>query len=222
MPVSVNCPIRYHADPAFRPDYNPPGNEIVFPAGILQPPLFDTSVPLYLTYGAFGSIAGHELSHAFDSSGRHFDANGNYTDWWTADTVAAFESRARCFVEQYSHFSIAAPDGTRVPVNGRLTLGENIADAGGAAAAYAAWVRSRSAADFDLPGLEKRFAHEQLFFVGYSTFWCGKISPQVALNRVLSDPHAPDFARALGTMANSKAFLGAFKCPVKEPTCELW
>jgi endothelin-converting enzyme len=192
----------------------------------MQPPLFDPDLPHYLTYGAFGSIAGHELSHAFDSLGRHYDANGNYTDWWTPSTVRAFESRARCFVEQYSHFNVSAPDGSRVPVNGWLTLGENIADAGGSAAAFAARAAARgrpggAEEEADLPGLEG-YSHDQLFFVSQATFFCGKISNEEAVRLVYTNPHAPDFARVLGTMANSRGFREAYNCPVKKPTCEIW
>jgi endothelin-converting enzyme len=189
----------------------------------MQPPLFDPNLPPYLTYGAFGSIAGHELSHAFDSMGRHYDANGNYTDWWTPSVVRAFESRAQCFVEQYSGFNVSAPDGSQVPVNGRLTLGENIADAGGSAAAVAARAAAldRTGWEADLPGLEG-YSHDQLFFISYATFFCSKVSSEAAVNRAYTDPHAPEFARVLGTMANSKGFRVAYKCPLKKPTCEIW
>jgi endothelin-converting enzyme len=106
--------------------YNPPGNEIVFPAGIMQAPVFyDPSIPKYLSYGAFGAVAGHELSHAFDSSGRNYDQNGNYTDWWDESTITAFKKKTDCFVEQYHNFTIPTKDGP-LAINGKLTLGENI------------------------------------------------------------------------------------------------
>jgi endothelin-converting enzyme len=205
--------------------YNPPGNEIVFPAGIMQFPVFSVSVPSYLSYGAFGSVSGHELSHAFDSTGRHYDQNGNYTDWWTDATVKGFEERADCFVGQYANFSVEGPDGGRLAVNGRLTLGENIADAGGVSAAFAAWKRREAADDgsgeLDLPGLDY-FTHEQLFFVNYANWWCGKSRKETAIQRIYTDPHAPKWARILGTMANSRDFKESFKCADKEPVCELW
>lgn len=144
------------------------GNEIVFPAGIMQPPLFSDELPAYVSYGAFGSVSGHELSHAFDNSGRHFDENGNYTDWWTNSTVAEFEKRAECFVDEYSKFTVEGNNGEPLHVNGRLTLGENIADAGGVAAAFAAWKeRQQAMPDQDLPGLD-HFSHAQLFHVFYA------------------------------------------------------
>ncbi|KAK5019059.1 hypothetical protein LTR16_000941 [Cryomyces antarcticus] len=203
-------------------DYNPPGNEIVFPAGIMQFPVFDVNVPKYVSYGAFGSVSGHELSHAFDSTGRHYDQNGNYTDWWTNKTVAGFSERADCFVSQYSNYTVEGADGKPLHVNGRLTLGENIADAGGLSASLLAWKkRAAEHPNQDLPGLEY-FSQEQLFFVSYANWWCGKSRKETAINRIFTDPHAPKWARILGTMANSRDFRRSFHCPVKEPVCTLW
>ena len=207
--------------------YNPPGNEIVFPAGIMQFPVFDVAVPPYLSYGAFGSVSGHELSHAFDSTGRHYDQNGNYTDWWTPSTVSNFKDRAECFVSQYHNFTVPGPDDRPLHVNGKLTLGENIADAGGVSAAFAAWKQRRAdksgmvPENEDLPGLEF-FTQEQLFFVSYANWWCGKSRKETAISRIYTDPHAPKWARILGTMANSRDFKEAFGCETKEPVCELW
>ena len=202
--------------------YNPPGNEIVFPAGIMQFPVFDVELPQYISYGAFGSVSGHELSHAFDSTGRHYDQNGNYTDWWTNSTVGGFTERADCFVDQYQNFTIPGPDEKPIHVNGKLTLGENIADAGGVAAAFAAWKKRRDETpNANLPGLE-HFTQEQLFFVSYGNWWCGKSRKEAAISRIYTDPHSPVWARILGTMANSRDFRESFNCPVKEPVCELW
>jgi endothelin-converting enzyme len=202
--------------------YNPPGNEIVFPAGIMQFPVFDVAVPQYLSYGAFGSVSGHELSHAFDSTGRHYDQNGNFTDWWTEKTVEAFEKKAECFVQQYANFTVPGPDDKPLHVNGRLTLGENIADAGGLSAAFKAWQkRAAEKPNANLPGLDF-FSQEQLFFVNYANWWCGKTRKETAIQRIYLDPHAPKFARILGTMANSREFRESFQCKEKEPVCELW
>ncbi|KAI1107291.1 endothelin-converting enzyme 1 [Jackrogersella minutella] len=202
--------------------YNPVGNEIVFPAGIMQFPVFELGLPNYVSYGAFASVAGHELSHAFDNSGRHYDEHGNFTDWWTNNTVQEFDKRADCFVDQYSNFTVQGNNGEPLHVNGRLTLGENIADAGGVSAAFAAWKeRTASAPDESLPGLDF-FTHEQLFFVFYGNWWCGKARKEQAIQAIYTDPHSPAFARVLGTTANSRAFRESFNCPVKEPTCELW
>ncbi|KAH7359692.1 hypothetical protein BKA66DRAFT_573986 [Pyrenochaeta sp. MPI-SDFR-AT-0127] len=202
--------------------YNPPGNEIVFPAGIMQFPVFDVDVPAYMSYGPFGSVAGHELSHAFDSTGRHYDQNGNYTDWWSKSTVEAFKEKTNCFVSQYGNFTVPGPNDKPLHVNGRLTLGENIADAGGLSASFQAWKRrAAEKPNKDLPGLE-HFTQDQLFFVSYSNWWCGKTRKDTAINRIYTDPHAPKWARILGTMANSREFRESFQCKVKEPTCQLW
>lgn len=203
--------------------YNPPGNEIVFPSGIMQFPIFSLDVPDYISYGSFAAVAGHELSHAFDSTGRHYDINGNLTDWWPQQTVDEFEKRAQCFVEQYSEFSIEAPSGERIHVNGKLTLGENIADAGGLNAAFSAW-RKREARNpsLELPGLQGRLTKEQLFFVSYGRSWCSKIRKEAAVDRIRTDPHSPAWVRILGTTANAPGFLEVFNCPVKKPRCELW
>ena len=147
--------------------YNPPGNEIVFPAGIMQAPVFyDPEIPKYLSYGAFGAVAGHELSHAFDSLGRNYDQHGNYTDWWDESTIKAFKKKTECFVEQYHNYTIPTKKGP-LAINGKLTLGENIADAGGLTAAYQSWqVRDKENADLLLPGLQN-FTKEQTFFLAY-------------------------------------------------------
>ncbi len=210
--------------------YNPPHNEIVFPAAIMQLPLFSVDLPSYISYGAFGAVAGHELSHAFDNNGRHFDVRGRLNDWWTNETVAAFEKRTQCIVDEFNNFTVIGKDGP-IHVKGRQTLGENIADSGGISAAWLAWKDRLAAAstgttgarvgELGLPGLE-HFTHEQLFFVSYGNAWCSKFRPAMMTSRVLGDVHSPDPIRALGTVANSRGFREAFNCPVKEPTCELW
>ncbi|KAI1083868.1 hypothetical protein F5B20DRAFT_353684 [Whalleya microplaca] len=202
--------------------YNPVGNEIVFPAGIMQFPSFAVDLPGYVSYGAFASVAGHELSHAFDDSGRNYDENGNYTNWWTNSTINEFTKRANCFVDQYDNFTIEGTNGSALHVNGELTLGENIADAGGISASFGAWKqRQETTPDQDLPGLDF-FNHEQLFFVFYANWWCDKSRQEKMINAIRTDPHSPAFARILGPLANSRAFKETFSCPVKEPTCELW
>ena len=178
--------------------YNPAGNEIVFPAGIMQAPVFyDPAIPQYLTYGAFGSVSGHELSHAFDSTGRHYDETGNFTDWWDDETVQSFKDKAKCFVDQYHEFTVPNSDGDPLHVNGRLTLGENIADAGGLNAAFAAWKEIDTGNPGELlPGLQ-HFSKEQLFFISYGNWWCGKARPETAINLIYRDPHSPTWARIL-------------------------
>ena len=175
---------------------------------------------------------------AFDSSGRHFDQNGNYTDWWDDQTIQAFKAKTDCFVEQYSKFTIQDPEGKTLHVNGKLTLGENIADAGGLSAAFHAWkeIEKKHAGQL-LPGLQ-RFTKEQMFFITYPSLFCGKTRQERAVNLIYKDAHSPSWARILvsticsvertktdkrqGTVANSREFRQAFSCPQKEPTCELW
>lgn len=204
--------------------YNPTHNEIVFPAAIMQFPLFSVDLPSYVSYGAFGAVAGHELSHAFDNNGRHYDLHGRYSNWWTNATIEAFEAKAECIVEEFNNITLIGKDGP-INVNGRQTLGENIADSGGLTAARSAWDArrkdSKSTKDKSLPGLE-HFTHEQMFYISYSNAWCSKFRPESLTNLVQTDEHSPDPARIKGTIANSRGFREAFSCPNKEPTCELW
>jgi len=202
--------------------YNPSGNEIVFPAGIMQLPVFGDALPEYVSYGAFGSVAGHELTHGFDNNGAHYDENGKYADWWDNATLANFDKKTQCFVDQFNKFTITGNDGKPLHVNGKLTLGENIADAGGLSASYAAWQRRNAAKpDTHIAGLEQ-FTKEQMFFVSYSNWWCGKVRTGQAVQYIYSDPHSPADKRIVGTLANSQGFREAFKCKSKEPTCALW
>lgn len=137
------------------------------------------------------------MKSAFDSSGRHYDETGNYTDWWDDKTIAAFEERAQCFIDQYSKFTVTGPNLKPLHVNGRLTLGENIADAGGISATFHAWKKREDASpDPVLPGLS-RFSKEQLFFISYGNWWCSKTSPEAAEGAIYSDPHAPKPARII-------------------------
>jgi endothelin-converting enzyme len=202
--------------------YSPSGNEIVFPAGIMQLPVFGDELPEYVSYGAFGSVAGHELTHGFDNNGAHYDETGKYADWWDNTTLSNFNKKTKCFVDQYQAFTIPGLDGKPLHVNGKLTLGENIADAGGLTASFAAWQkRAKTSPNKLLPGLEQ-FSAEQMFFISYSNWWCGKVRPAQAVNYVYTDPHSPADKRIIGTLSNSKAFREAFQCKVKQPSCELW
>lgn len=158
---------------------------------------------------------------AFDNTGSQYDESGRYSSWWDNKTRAAFENKTECFIDEYAKFSVPGPDGS-LHVNGKLTLGENVADAGGVHAAFSAWKkREKEEPSLGLPGLEF-FTNEQLFFVNYANWWCGKSTKEAAIQRIYADPHAPKWARVLGTMANSAEFKKAFNCPTMEPTCELW
>jgi len=185
--------------------YNPPNNEIVFPAGILQPPFFDMRVDDAYLYGAIGAVIGHEMTHGFDDSGRQYDAKGNLRDWWTAEDAAHFKQRADRVVAQYDGY--VGVD--TLHVNGRLTLGENIADLGGLAVAYQAYEHS-------LAGRERKvldgFTPEQRFFIGFARGWRAKMRPEALRTRILSDPHSPSYWRANGSLSNLPEFRSAFGC----------
>ena len=146
-------------------------NNINFPAGILQPPFFDAKLDDAVNYGGIGAVIGHELTHGFDDSGRRFDAKGNLRDWWTAEDGKAFEQRAECVDKQYSQY-VAVGD---VRLNGKLTLGENVADNGGLRIAYMAFMDSI---------MNKRltkidgFTPEQRFFLGWGQVWCSHMTPE--------------------------------------------
>ncbi|KAL7424231.1 hypothetical protein Q5752_001817 [Cryptotrichosporon argae] len=209
--------------------YNPPDGEIVFPAGILQPPFYSYNWPAYLRYGAFGAVAAHELTHAFDNSGSQYDEAGRLRDWWTNATVEAFEERAQCVAKQYSQYFVFDDKGNKVHINGNV----NIADSG-LAQAYAAWQASRPSAsalarapEARLPGLD--YSAEQLFFLAFARVWAQLTRPATAVSRIRTDPHSPPYWRATGTLTNLGAFHDAFRCkvgsrmnPPKKEQCSLW
>ncbi|GME64811.1 putative endothelin-converting enzyme protein [Neofusicoccum parvum] len=204
--------------------YNPTTNEIAFPAGIMKNPFFNRDVPEYISYGSFGVVAGHELTHGFDDSGSQYDENGAFNQWWDNTTRANFENRTQCFVDQYSKFTVPGltPDET-LNVNGRLTLGENVADSGGLSSAYAAWTKREAENPNQLlPDLPEEFTKERLFFLSFATAWCWNIRTEARVQRIYTDPHSPNNYRTIGALSNSRPFKEAFNCPVKEPTCELW
>lgn len=193
--------------------YNPSQNEIVFPAGILQPPFFHVNVPDALNFGGIGTVIGHEILHGFDNHGRHFDSKGRLLDWWSSATAEAFEQKSQCFVEQYSRFYILDPHKNPVFVNGNLTLGENLADNGGMKQSFETF--RKQPPSLQLPGL--MLNPEQLFFLSFSHVWCGKVSPQNALQGIRTDPHSPYFVRVNAAVQNSDLFAKAFECPTKSP-----
>ncbi|KAL2265836.1 hypothetical protein VTJ83DRAFT_6936 [Remersonia thermophila] len=204
--------------------YDPLRNSIAILAGYSHLPAFHPSLPTFAQYGALGFIIGHEFAHSVDSSGRGFNEDGEARAWWDAETVAGFEERAQCFVDQYGSYTVEVPGG-RANVNGNLTLGENLADAGGLRAAYDAWVVNRDAMpsvwDQSLPGLED-FTHEQLFFLFYAHGFCDTTSPFLMEQIYLPDEHSPHQVRILAGLDNSKAFKEAWKCKSKEPKCSLF
>lgn len=183
--------------------YNPSVNEIVFPAGILQPPFFNAEADDAVNYGAIGAVIGHELTHGFDDQGRNFDAKGNLTNWWTSEDSAKFEAKAKVLIEQYNKFVVL----DSLHVNGELTLGENIADLGGLAIAYEAFKRTEQGkGDKMIDG----FTPDQRFFLGFSRIWAGSITPEAQAQRLITDPHSPANYRVNGTLSNLPEFYSTF------------
>ena len=203
--------------------YNPSMNEMVFPAGILQPPFFTRGAPDAVNYGAIGMVVGHELTHGFDDEGRQFDAVGNLRDWWTKSVAAEFDRRAQCVVDQFDGYT--AVDDVRL--NGQLTLGENIADLGGLKLAFAAYQASRAGKSPEPP--VAGFTPEQAFFISYAQSWCTAIRPEFARLLAQTDAHAAARWRVNGPLSNLPEFQKAFGCPVGSPMaraggkrCEIW
>ncbi|HTE06739.1 MAG TPA: M13 family metallopeptidase [Planctomycetota bacterium] len=186
--------------------YNPALNEIVFPAGILQPPYFSEDVDDAVNYGAMGAVIGHEMTHGFDDQGSQYDAQGNLRDWWTAKDREEFERRAGVVEHQFSDY-VAIDD---LHVNGKLTLGENIADLGGLTIAYHAYVKSQegkpAAAAID------GFTPQQRFFLAWAQAWRNNIRPEALRLQVNTNPHSPGRFRGLGPLSNMPEFAAAFGC----------
>jgi putative endopeptidase len=204
--------------------YSAARNEMVFPAGILQPPFFNRAAPEPVNYGAIGMVVGHELSHGFDDKGRQYDGSGNLRDWWSPSVARRFESRAACLVEQFSAYE-PIPG---VTLDGKLTLGENIADLAGLELAHAAMQSARKGR----PDAERKllgFTPEQQFFVGYAQSWCAKFRDEDVRRRAVTDPHAPPRFRVNGALANMPGFAAAFECREGSPMaraaeqrCRIW
>jgi putative endopeptidase len=207
--------------------YNPQMNDINFPAGILQPPFFDDSRDDAVNYGAAGAVIGHELTHGFDDEGRQFDGKGNLEDWWTPADGKQFTERADCVVKEYDGF-VGVDD---LHVNGKLTLGENIADLGGLKLAFLAYL---DRAQKDGVDLEKKGSAEygglnpqQQFFVSYGQNWCQNNRPENLRLRIQTDPHSPEEFRANGVVKNLTEFQKAFACKTGQPMapvnrCTIW
>ncbi|XP_040475288.1 membrane metallo-endopeptidase-like 1 [Ursus maritimus] len=195
--------------------YSPNRNQIVFPAGILQPPFFSKEQPQALNFGGIGMVIGHEITHGFDDNGRNFDKNGNMLDWWSNFSAQHFREQSECMVRQYGNYSwdrAACHPGSCTQVNGFSTLGENIADNGGVRQAYKAYLKwmAEGGKDQQLPGLE--LSYDQLFFINYAQVWCGSYRPEFAIQSIKTDVHSPLKYRVLGSLQNLAAFADAFHC----------
>jgi putative endopeptidase len=204
--------------------YSPPRNEVVFPAGILQPPFFDKKLDDNVNFGSVGAVIGHELTHGFDDQGRKFDRQGNLRDWWTEQDGKEFEQRASCVADEYSNF-VAIDE---LKLNGKLTLGENTADNGGARIALMALMNT-IAADQTGKAAEKidGYTPEQRFFLGFGRVWCEKRRPEFSRMLVTVDQHSPGRYRTNGVVQNMPEFQKAWGCKagqtmVKENMCRVW
>uniref|UniRef100_A0A8C1J1I8 endothelin-converting enzyme 1 n=1 Tax=Cyprinus carpio TaxID=7962 RepID=A0A8C1J1I8_CYPCA len=192
--------------------YMPTKNGIVFPAGILQAPFYAQNHPKALNFGGIGVVMGHELTHAFDDQGREYDKDGNLRPWWQNSSVDAFKNRTECMIDQYTQYTINGEH-----INGKQTLGENIADNGGLKAAYHAyrsWVQ-KNGEEKRLPAVN--LTNDQLFFVGFAQVWCSVRTPESAHEGLMTDPHSPPKYRVIGTLSNSPDFTEHFQCPLGSP-----
>ncbi|XP_038134571.1 endothelin-converting enzyme-like 1 isoform X4 [Cyprinodon tularosa] len=202
--------------------YLPNKNQMVFPAGILQPTLYNPEFPQSLNYGGIGAIIGHELTHGYDDWGGQYDRHGNLKQWWTQESYRKFQRKAECIVKLYDNFTVY-----NQKVNGRLTLGENIADMGGLKLSYYAyqkWVREHGP-ERPLPGL--KYTHEQLLFIAFAQNWCMKRRSQSIYLQLLTDKHAPEHYRVLGSVSQFDEFSRVFHCPRGSPMnpvekCSVW
>lgn len=212
----------WHMPPALvNAYYNPSANEMVFPAGILQPPYFSERFPMAMNFGGIGMVMGHELSHGFDDQGRKFDKDGVLREWWDPGVAAKFEARAQCIEKTYGDIEVLPG----VRLNGKLTLGENIADFGGIKAAYAGY--KLHAAKKPEPPLIQGLTGEQLFFIGFAQGWCTHETPESQRLRATVDPHSPPKQRVNVPLSHFSGFWDAFQCrqgaPMRAPNaCEVW
>lgn len=193
----------YMTPPTVNAYFDPNANEIAFPAGIMQPPFFDAKADDAMNYGGIGSVIGHEITHGFDDEGRKFDHKGNLKEWWTPEDKKRFEKRAKVLADQFDTF--VAID--NLHVNGKLTLGENIADLGGLIIAFAAFKKSQQGKKQQVIN---GFTPEQRFFLGYAITEAGSTRPALLKQRLVTDPHSPSMFRVNGPLSNMEEFYEAF------------
>jgi putative endopeptidase len=202
--------------------YDPQMNDINFPAGVLQPPLYDPNMDDAPNYGDTGGTIGHELTHAFDDEGSQFDAKGNLKNWWTPEDAKRFAERTQCVDDQFSKY-IVVDD---MHLNGKLTLGENVADLGGEILAYLAWKDANK--NKNLQAIEG-LSPEQRFFIGFAQWDCANERPEQLREWAITNPHSPASDRINGVVVNMPEFARAFSCkpgtPMVKPRnqiCEVW
>ena len=210
----------FMSPPTVNAYYSPLRNEMVFPAGILQTPFFDADATHAANAGGIGMVMGHELTHGFDDKGRRFDAKGNLREWWTPEVGKAYEAKAQCVVDQYAGYQVQG-----LNLNGKLTLGENIADIGGLKLAWLA-LQDRQKQRGEGPEVHG-FTEDQQFFLSFAQSWCSNRRPEYARMLVTVDPHSPPEYRVNGSVSNVAGFAEAFSCPAGAPMapanrCEVW
>src|SRR6266568_2636652 len=203
--------------------YEPQQNNVNFPAGYFQPPFFSDKEDDAANYGDMGSTIGHELTHGFDDEGRQFDKDGNLKEWWTKEDETKFNDRAQCMVKQYD--SIEAVAG--VHLNGKLTLGENLADLGGLWLAWLAWEEKAQAAHLDMAAKTDGYTPDQRFWIAYAQQWCTQTRPEQLRSQAQTDPHAPDEYRTNSVLQDLPEFAKSFSCKpaakmVSATPCRVW
>ena len=203
--------------------YDPQQNNVNFPAGYFQPPFFSDKEDDAANYGDMGSTVGHELTHGFDDEGRQYDKDGNLKNWWTKDDEEKFTERADCMVKQYD--AIEAVPG--VHLNGKLTLGENLADLGGLWLAWLAWLDKAEAAHLDMSAKTDGYAPDQRFWIAYAQQWCTPTRPEQLRSQAEGDPHAPDEYRTNSVLQDLPEFAKSFSCRkadrmVSPKPCRVW
>ena len=200
--------------------YDDQMNDINFPAGVLQPPLYDPKEDDAPNYGNTGGTIGHELTHGFDDEGRQYDAQGNLKDWWTPQDAKGFEDRINCQRDQYAKYVIVDD----IHINSKLTSGEDVADLGGTLLAYIAW-KLQTAGQALQP--KDGFTPDQRFFIGYAQWACENERPENLRVSAITNPHSPGTARVNGIVSNMPQFAAAFGCKagqpmVNAPMCKVW
>ena len=200
--------------------YDPQMNDINFPAGVLQPPLFDPRMDDAPNYGNTGTTIGHELTHGFDDEGRQFDAHGNLRNWWTTQDAEQFEKKAQCVVDQYAKYIIVDD----IRINSKLTEGEDVADLGGTVLAYIAWKNVTRGQKLEPIG---GFTPDQRFFIGFAQWACENERPENLRLSAITNPHSPGKYRINGVVINMPEFQRAFSCKpgqpmFKEQPCKIW
>ena len=200
--------------------YNPQMNDVNFPAGVLQPPLYDPKLDDAPNYGNTGSTIGHELTHGFDDEGRQFDAEGNLKDWWTRTDAKKFEQRVQCVRDQYAQYTVVDD----IKINSKLTSGEDVADLGGTLLAYLAW---RKETETERLRPVDGFTPDQRFFIGFAQWACENDRPENLRVSAITNPHSPGRYRINGIVSNLPEFQQAFSCKtgqpmVREKMCKVW